>query len=196
MLTIPAFSCAQEQALTAGGKAVLLHADGTWEYLAADAAGKIPTIQQASQRSADATARFDIPGSKYQLYFDPRKWRHFGSEPGRTTFQHADGDGYGVIITRSTPAWVGETENIALMRATSANPAAEILREETRIVNGAKLLFMQFKGTMEGVPFVYLGSHYSGMDGSVQIVAFTAANFFGKYEADFEEFLHGFVAGN
>ena len=51
---------------------------------------------------------------------------------------------------------------------------------------------MQMGGTAKGIPFVFLGYYYSGKEGSIQVITFTADNLFDEYRKEFEEFLNGF----
>ena len=50
---------------------------------------------------------------------------------------------------------------------------------------------MQMRGTIKGIPLVYLGYYYSGKEGAVQIITFTGEGLFTHTE-DFEELLNGF----
>jgi hypothetical protein len=192
LLVVGAAAFGQERATTESGKAVILHPNGTWEV--APLAQKDRPVEPSTHvRSARATDKAELKRTGYQLYYDPQKWKQVNGETGRVSFNHANGDGYGLVLTERIVVPLENMRNIALSNATSAAPDAKITFEETRVVNGTKLLCLQIKGTIQNISFIYFGYYYSGKEGTVQILTYTAANLFDEYKGDFEEFLNGFV---
>jgi hypothetical protein len=55
---------------------------------------------------------------------------------------------------------------------------------------------LQIRGTIQSIPFVYLGYYYSGQEGSIQLLTYTASNLFDEYRHDFQELLDGFVVAS
>ena len=146
-------------------------------------------------RTAGATRRVDILRGQLAVFIDPAKWRETKStDPGKTTFQHASGDGYAMVIAERLQVQLPQLKKIALDNARNAAPDARVVLDEMRRVNGLDVVAMQITGTMSGVLFVYYGYYYSGPEGSVQIITYTGQNLFAEYKADFEEFLNGFQA--
>ena len=82
---------------------------------------------------------------------------------------------------------------IALENAKKAAPDARIVKEEYRVVNGNKVIYLEMEGTIQGIKFKYLGYYYSGRSGSTQYLTYTGANLVGEYKKDIERFLNGFT---
>ena len=59
------------------------------------------------------------------------------------------------------------------------------------MVNGKQVMVLMFEGTIQKIPFSYYGYYYSGKQGAIQLVGFTAQSVFPKYEAEFTKFLDG-----
>jgi hypothetical protein len=180
---------AQERATTANGKVVLLYSDGTWKY-----APQLDSSVVGRTRSAEATAKVDLAHGKAALYFDPNKWKVTKSdEPSRTTLAHTNGDGYAMILAERLQVPLDQLRQIALDNARSVAPDTKVVAEQPRRVNGIDVLSLQMTGTIQGIHFTYLGYYYTGKEGAIQILTYTAANLFEEYRADFEELLEGFV---
>jgi hypothetical protein len=81
----------------------------------------------------------------------------------------------------------------ALTNARSAAPDAKMIMQEYRIVNGKKVICMEFKGTIKSVNFTYHGYYYSNSSGSTQLLTYTATNAVAKYESEMNDFLNGLV---
>jgi len=182
----------QERAITQSGKAVILNPDGTWQYA--------PPSQEDRQadpstylRSPGATTRIELNRTGYQLYYDPHKWVQKKGDAGRVSFTHSTGDGYAVAISERIGVQFESLRSVALANAKAVAPDAEITFDEMRVVNGAKLLCLQIRGTIQSIRFVYFGYYYSSNAGTVQLITFTAPNLLEEYRADFEEFLNGLV---
>ena len=82
---------------------------------------------------------------------------------------------------------------IALENAKKAAPDARIVKEEYRVVNGNKVIYLEMEGTIQGIKFKYLGYYYSDRSGSTQYLTYTGANLVGEYKKDIERFLNGFT---
>jgi hypothetical protein len=50
---------------------------------------------------------------------------------------------------------------------------------------------MQLNGTTQGIKFSYYGYYYSDVNGTVQLVTYTARNLIGNLTDDAEELLNG-----
>jgi hypothetical protein len=63
-----------------------------------------------------------------------------------------------------------------------------------RLVNESDMLWLQGEATYEGVKFTYLYHVYTGVQGTIQIVAWTTSNIFERRTSDIEDFVSGFYA--
>ena len=70
----------------------------------------------------------------------------------------------------------------------------QVVTQEYRFVNGQKVLFMEFGGSVEGMQITYDGYYYSDLGGTIQLIVFTGTNLVNKYKNKIEEFLNGLVS--
>ena len=154
-----------------------------------------PNGSAASAFSAprEATQEIEIINGKAALSLSPNLWKETKStETGRRTFEHANGDGYAMIIAERIEIPIDQLREIALENAREAAPDTKIVEEQRRHVNGADVVMLRLEGKTNGVPFTYLGYYYGGTAGTVQVITYTGQNLFQEYRRDFEDFLNGF----
>jgi hypothetical protein len=84
-------------------------------------------------------------------------------------------------------------KKLAIKNAKNAAPDLRVVKEEYRIVNGVKVLFMQMNGTIQGIQFSYYGYYYSFKGGSIQFLTYTAQNLLDEFRPSFESLLNGLV---
>jgi hypothetical protein len=179
------------RATTEDGRKVLLYSNNTWKFAT-------EPVQQASGggkyvKPASATRTVDIQAGSSRLSYDPGLWTPEPStDRTKLTFQHSNGDGYAMVIRERLQMSLDALKDVALSNAVEAAPDARIVFEESRVVNGSKLLCLMIEGTTSGIAFTYYGYYYSGKSGIVQLVTYTGQNLFEEYKADFEGFLNGF----
>ncbi len=176
---------------TENGREIILNADGTWKY----ASETLPKTAKGVgfNRAAGATKVLKSDRGAFSVWYDETKW-HLDSrspEPGIRSFSLRRGDGYGYLIAEEIELPLLSLKKIALENAREFAPDAKIVFEETRTVNGKEVLCMKIEGTIEEVPFRYLGYYYAGKQGTVQFLTFTSQRLFEKYESDFVSFLNG-----
>ena len=180
-------------AKTDSGKEVILNADGTWKY-ATEAPPK-PNPSAGFNKSAGANKVFKSDRGEFSIWYDETKWqlrpKSADSEPGRTSFNLRRGDGYGILITEEIGMPISSLKKVALDNAKEIAPDARVVFEETRTVNGKEIVCMKIDLTVEQIPFRYFGYYYSGKQGTVQFLTYTAQNLFEKYEQDFVGLLNG-----
>lgn len=179
------------KATTDDGRNVLLYPNNTWKF--AQAAVQQAAAAGSYSRPTSATKVVDIQAGSTRLSYDPARWTPEPStDRTRLTFQHADGDGYALVIRERLQMSLDALKEIALNNAVQAAPDAKIVFEEPRVVNGVQVLCLIIEGTTSGIAFSYYGYYYSGKSGIVQIVTYTGQNLFEEYKPDFENFLNGF----
>lgn len=194
LFSLGAAAFPQEKATTASGRTVILNSDGTWKYQDSPEPEKgaaQPTKEHL--RLAAASAKLELTRNKCTLYFDAKKWKRTKDENGKYSFEHINGDGYGLVIAERVQMSAEALRGIALKNALEAAPDAKIVFEEKRRVNGRDVNCLQIKCTIESIPFRYYGYYYVGKEGTIQVLTYTAENLFIEYEKDFQDFLDGFT---
>lgn len=176
-------------ATTVDGRKVLLKEDGSWTFY------KAPTNTSGTYlKSDESTSVIKVRGDRFQVWFNPLKWRQKKSaEVDKTTFEHKDGDVYAMVIAERLTMAPDALQEMALRNLLKVAPDAEVTYKEERVVNGKKVLCMKMEGTIESVPFIYYGYYYSGKAGIVQFITFTSQNLFPEYEPEMTEFLNGMI---
>ncbi len=185
-------SQAATEATTTDGRTVILNDDGSWRYKSAD------PISDSLSRNRPAGSYRIIKSNKgfVNVRYDPNKWVFKRLPAGSTsefTFKHVKGDGYAIAIIERISVPIENLKRIALNNAKNAAPNARITHERMRTVNGKEILEMGIRGTIQGIPFQYVGYYWSGKSGSIQLIAYTAQNLFSEYKADFKKLLNGLM---
>jgi len=194
-LTAALAAQAPMKATTDDGKKILLSPDGTWKYAEAPAALSVVKGALAGYtKPKTATVSTKTVVDKFTLWMDPEVWtQEKGGDPNRLGFAHKKGDAYAIVIAERISMPMDSLKEIAVSNAKDAAPDVRVVFEETRTVNGVKLLCMKMAGTIQKIPFVYFGYYYAGKAGSLQVLTYTGENLFDEYKADFLDFLNGTV---
>lgn len=180
---------AQETVKTESGRVVILNANGTWQYSTALLDEREQS--QKNKRSPNATTKFDMGKTGCSLFYDAAKWKKTSEEQGRTTFQHKNNDGYAMVLFERIFIPMDNISDLALQNAQKASSNVKVIAQDSRTVNGTKVIAAQMSGTLKGIPFTYLNYYFSVRGGTVQIFTYTGTNIFLEYKTDFEEFLNG-----
>lgn len=190
---------AGQRAVTEHGDVVILNDDGTWAYQDAAAATtqEIP-VNPATFTKGPASV-FPLKSAKNngQYWIDPKRWsfkKGDGTNQIEYEFELKNGDLYGMAITEAIEVEVENLAAIAFENARAAAPDARVLTKEYRTVNGIKVIYMTFAGTVQGIRLEYRGYYYSDASGSTQFVTYTGQNLADTYAADIEAFLNGLSA--
>jgi hypothetical protein len=179
------------KAKTEDGKDVILYPDGTWHYLkAAEPQSLPPDIKPQPSKKL-------IKGKRgvYGIWIDENKWRISEDKfnpAAEFCFAHTGRDAYAMIIDETIQMPLEVLKNAALESTKKTAPDAQIIFEEKRTINTNEVLYMKMKGTVQSIPFTYLGYYYAGKAGTIQLITYTAQDLFDKFEADFIDFLNGF----
>ncbi len=191
-------SYASQTAVTDTGEKIILNSDGTWAYAdkAPKPAGKIETNKQKFEKPKDATFLLKSTRNNSAYWLNTVKWS-FGKTQADAAaeyrFQLKGKDLYGMAITEGIEMPLESLTDIALTNARSAAPDAKMIMQEYRVVNGKKVIYMEFKGTIKGINFIYHGYYYSNSSGSTQLLTYTAVNTVAKYKSEMDDFLDGLV---
>ena len=198
ILLLAATSYASQKAITDTGEEVILNSDGTWEYSdnAQKAIGTIKTNKKKFERPRDSSFQLKSIKNNSAYWINTNKWS-FGKAKNNPQaeyqFQLKGKDLYAMAIAEGVEIPIETLADIALSNARSAAPDAKIVRQEYRVVNGKKVIYMEMNGTIQGIKFTYLGYYYSDASGSTQLIAYTATSVVDKYKSEINDFLNGLV---
>ncbi|OWY18232.1 hypothetical protein C7N43_27005 [Sphingobacteriales bacterium UPWRP_1] len=191
---------AQQKAITNTGDEVILYDDGTWEYAQQEAdTADTPIVTNPTPFTKSPAADFLIESAvidDMEIAMNPKKWRFQKTNTDITAeykFEHRSKPLYAILITEQLEIPVTLLKKAALRNARDAAEDARITYEEYRVVNGKTVLMMEMKGTIDGLPFAYLGYYYSGITGTVQLLAYTIQTHYEQNKSELEEFLNGLM---
>jgi hypothetical protein len=197
-LTFPVL--ASQQAITDTGKKVILQDDGTWVYANGESPQlnpkDIPTIAEPFTRSDKANFQVKSTKNNTAYWIDTSSWAFEKGQDHKAAeyqFRLKGKDLYGMAISEGFSVPLLQLANIALENARKVAPDAIVSRQEYRTVNGLKVLYMEMKGTTQGIKFTYMGYYYSNDKGSTQLVTYTATNLADQFRPAATEFLNGLV---
>jgi hypothetical protein len=202
ILTIPVFlisvfNCqAQISAVTSTGEEVVLYNNGTWKYISKNDSAKEITLS-SSKFSKSSQSTFQVKSNilkNVSIYINSKTWSFEKLEENNAReyqFQLKGKDAYGMLITERIGIPIEALRESALKNAKNAAPDIELVKEEFRMVNGVKVLFMQMNGTLQGISFSYYGYYYSSRSGSMQLITYTSENLLNEYKQSLEELLNG-----
>ncbi len=197
LLLLAATSYASQKAITDTGEEVILNSDGTWEYFdtSKKANNIIKTNKKNFKRPSNSTflLKSTINNSAYWINTD--KWsfkKGKDTEETEYAFKLKDKGLYGMVITEQVEIPSLESlADIALTNARNAAPNAKIVRQEYRVVNGKKVIYMEMNGTIQGIKFTYLGYYYSDVSGCTQFITYTSNNLVDTFKSEINDFLNG-----
>ncbi len=198
LLLLAATSYASQKAITDTGEEVILNSDGTWEY--SDSAQKatdiIKTNKTKFKRPRDSSFLLKSTKNNSAYWINTDKW-FFEKAKNNTAaeyeFQLKGKDLYGMAITEGAEIPIESLANIALSNARTIAPDVKSVKQEFRIVNGKKVIYMEMKGTLQGMKVTYLGYYYSDASGATQLITYTTTKLVDKYKSEINDFLNGLV---
>jgi len=198
IIIISSISYASQKAITDTGEEIILYDDGTWEYSdkSNQSKNEILTNENTFLKPESSNFLLKSTRTKSAYWIASDKWnfkKATNNAEAEYEFQLKGGDLYGLSISEGVAIPIESLASIALENAKEAAPDAKIIKQEYRIVNGIKVLYMEMKGTLQGIKFMYLGYYYSDDSGSTQFLAYTGSSLVGKYKSEINDFLNGFV---
>ncbi len=187
---------ANQKAITDTGEEVILYSDGTWEYSGSSvqSESQIKTNSKPFQKPEDSTFLLKSKKNNSAYWINTNKWsfkKATDNKDAEYQFQLKGEDLWGMSITEGVPIPIESLANIALENAKAVALDAKTVKQEYRIVNGIKILYMEIKGTLQGIKFKYLGYYYSDDSGSTQFIVYTGSNLVSKYQKEINSFLNG-----
>jgi len=187
------------KAKTQDGRTVILHADGTWQFLKkqAPSAPGAP-IDNKTGTPKRATKKVSDGRGLVELWYIPTKWTAYPkpeklSPDASFALVHKTKDAYALGIIERISMPLETLKKIALDNAKNVAPDAEVVLDEERQINGKTAAIMGINGTIDGIPFRYHSFYWTGEKGSVQVITYTSQNLFAEYHDDFDDLLNGIV---
>jgi hypothetical protein len=200
-LLLPASALlAQQTATTKDGKTVLLNEDGTWVYQPEATGSKIEFNDSLLTKYSKPTAAKTLLKSErtdHAIWYNETKWTRSDMKPTEASeylLKLKERDGYFITVVEQIEIPLENFSNI-VVKSMKMRGAENLVveKEEYRLVNGKRVLFMQFTATTSGMTFTYAGYYFSNESGTSQILCYTAKNLFNQYKQDFMNMLNGFV---
>ena len=189
-------SYADQKAITDTGEQVILKSNGTWIYV--DKTQKSDQIIETNKiifyKPQSSTFLIKSTRNKSAFWINPDKWKFNKTkinDASEYEFELKGKDLYGIAITEGVEIPIETLANIAFDNAKDHAPDMRIVKQEYRVVNGKKLIYMEMVGTVKNINITYYGYYYSTSAGSTQFVAYTVTNAGSRYGSDIIDFLNG-----
>lgn len=194
---------AQRKAVTEMGEEVILYDDGTWAFEQEQSqntegeALEIPMNKKTFEKATKATFLLKSKNMNVGIWLNPKKWsfqKATENPDAEYEFQLKGEDLYGMLISEKIEIPLETLRNIAFENARSIASDLTVVKEEYRMVNNQKVLFMQMNGTMQGIKFSYYGYYFSNERGTAQLITYTSQNLLAEYRQVCDTFLNGLIA--
>ena len=199
LVIITSISIAQQTATTSDGKTVILNEDGTWKYDEPQSTNILFNDSLLPKYSKPLSSKTLLKSQRtnHAVWYNSLKWSTVDVKPTEASeylFKLKDRDGYCLTVVEKIEIPVENFREIILksLRMRGAEQM-EIVKEEYRMVNGQRVLHMQFDASSKGIKFTYTGYYYSNETGTTQLLCYTGKNLFKDYKQDFENMLNGFA---
>lgn len=199
LVIITSISVAQQTATTSDGKTVILNEDGTWKYDETQSTNILFNDSLLPKYSKPLSSKTLLKSQRtnHAVWYNSLKWSTVDIKPTEASeylFKLKDRDGYCLTVVEKIEIPVENFREIILksLRMRGAEQM-EIVKEEYRMVNGQRVLHMQFDASSKGIKFTYTGYYYSNETGTTQLLCYTGKNLFKDYKQDFENMLNGFA---
>ncbi len=158
----------------------------------------VPRKPPATEVHKDERAVLRYEGKKapFALWLVPGVWRQSwikDNPDAEVEFTHKGGEAWALVIAERIQMPVDVLKKAALENFRKRDKDAKIVREETRLVNGAEVLCLTVNASSpEGVPVTVHGYYYAGPQGAIQVLTVTGQNLFQELQPELEGFLNGF----
>jgi hypothetical protein len=192
---------AQQKAVTEIGEEVILYEDGTWKYLNEDYLknSEIPTNPKSFKKGENSSFLLKSNNVNVGFWLNPKIWsfkKAIQNPDAEFELQLKNGSLYAMVITEKVEIPLETLKSIALENGKNEAPDLKIVKEEYRIVNGAKVLLLEMNGTLQGIKFSYYGYYFSSTNGTVQFITYTSQKLLEEYRSKCESLLNGFIEIN
>jgi len=150
----------------------------------------------ASAAGAASKVRFKIPRGEFAIQVDPKEWSETDSRGGPLAFRTTNGEAYAMILSESSVVPTAALKQAVIDNFRKQAPDGKVTLDTKRKVSGHEVLVIGMDGTVNGVPFRYLGYYYAGTSGVVQVFTYTSPEAFERNAPVFTRFLDGLEIGD
>jgi hypothetical protein len=106
-------------------------------------------------------------------------------------FTHSSNAAFIQIIAEKAEIALDKMFGIALANARKVDPSASEVRRGWRLVNGAKVSFLEFDATLNNLKVRYYGHYYSDDEGTIQILGWCLRDVIESYRDKIEGVVSG-----
>jgi len=147
---------------------------------------------QSYSRGRSARSKFKTSVDDFSIWIDDTRWKlQKSSSAGTLEFSNVNGEAWAKVITERIGIPTGVVIQAALHNLRAADPAAVILSQDRRIVNGRQVEALQISAAPLGVKARYFAYLHGGTSGTIQVIAYTAESAFNRNLQQFTDFLNG-----
>ena len=200
---------AQTLAITEYGDSIYVFNDGTWSFSPTEPM----MIEELGFLEKELTfkkndAKFSVPDSSTEVLesglgfftwaYNREEWMRMRPEElnplAEFAFKHKEKDIYAMAISEEVSMDVETIVKVALDgMETNTGSEVDIRRLEFREVNGKEMAMGRFLLDFGGMNLVFENYYLTCEEGTVQVLTWTAANIFPKYENLMQDMLNGLV---
>lgn len=183
-------------AITDTGENVILNNNGTWEYANNNQNNTqaMETNKETFHKPKESTFLLKSSKNKSAFWINPNKWsfkKADDTEAAEYTFELKGKGLYGMAITEETGMPIETLAKVAFQNALSVAPDMKLVKQEYRMVNDKKYIYLEMTGTLQGILFTYNGYYYSDDSGSTQFLTYSSTQLANKYNVEAFNFLNG-----
>jgi hypothetical protein len=139
-------------------------------------------------------AVFDSSKGPYQVEYDEAVWQPVTQQLKENSDQEwalVSGKGYALAIYEDTELKLPILKEAVLANMRQHDPVANVVNQDVLQIQGRTILRLEIEASYNGIPFTYVGYFHSGSEGTIQLIAFTTANFVHVVEENFTSLLKG-----
>jgi hypothetical protein len=191
---------AQIKAITDEGKTVILFDNNTWKYEDEGMDNEIPKEISLSKdtavKSPKSTFLIKSKKTNFGFWINPTKWTLTSAKTNESAefmLRNKTTEIFALIITEEIEIELESLRKVAIDNLKENATEVVLVNEEYRIVNGNKVLHMEFNAKINGIKVTYFGYYYSNEKGTVQYVTFSSQSIMSKYKTECLILLNGLV---
>ena len=166
LLFISVKADAQTKAITDNGDEVILYENHTWKYT--DDFKRQESIIKSNgasfTKNKEATFLLKSNNIPMGFWLDPKVWSFEKAKSnlsGEYELQQKNASIQAVIITEKVYLPIETLRTVVVTNARQVAADYEVVKEEFRMVNGLKVLYIQSQGTVSDMKFMFYGYYYT-----------------------------------